>query len=240
MAKLDKWIPLILILLITFPLFGGESPTSRILKVKLALDESYPPRDSSQKGIEEAILTASRHFEKEFDLKFTLAEVSSWQSDKGLKSFDELFIDMQRKVDRGECHIVIGLTARRLLRGELLGGASYRSGSILIRWTSPQQDLGLLLTHELGHLFGAVHTKNRHSVMNMNPDTSDFDRENAESERPYAQSGARLSLIQDEHESAQRRNGKATHKPRSIFLHCTDKLRIPIFGFLGLRSRRCS
>jgi len=175
---MDKRILLIIIFLIVLPLFGGEFP-SRTIKVKLALDENSLPGNSPVKRMEEAILTVSRHFEREFGLRFTVAEVSFWRAEQGVESFDELFIDLHRKVDRGGCDIVIGLTACQIPRRDLLGGASYKNGYILIRWAPPRQNLTWLLTHELGHLFGAVHTKNPRSAMNINPTTTNFDEENA-------------------------------------------------------------
>lgn len=150
-----------------------EAP--RTLKVGVAVTGTVKrDRDWKQK-FEKRLAYASRIFNSHFQLKFQPARYWDWPFSEDRQDSDLLMHDLKRRFPLAGVDLVMGLSrltqteALRDIRDlDVLGRTQPFSGYIVIRY--PEEDLfkiqeETILIHELGHLFGAIHTNDRESIM---------------------------------------------------------------------------
>jgi hypothetical protein len=137
----------------------------RTIKVKIAVDEEWRKRPDGVYEIRKWMASASKFFEKNFGLRLEITKVVPWASDNTKGNLIALCPDLYRKVDRGDCDIVVGCTYQIPGISEPGGVAAYLHGYILMRRVRSDSMNRLALIHELCHLFGAVDLEEKKSIM---------------------------------------------------------------------------
>ena len=146
--------------------------SARELKVGVAVAPSYQIASDWKDSFERRLAYASKIFDSELNITFTPVRYMSWvpsnESDMNILA-DEL----QSKFPLNDLDIVIGLTSFQFQPGEandshLIGRAKPFGGYLVIR--RPVEPLfkiqeEMVLIHELGHLFGAVHVQDESTIM---------------------------------------------------------------------------
>jgi hypothetical protein len=140
---------------------------TRTIKVKIAVDEEWRKRPGGVYEIRKWMASASKFFEQNFGLRLEITKVVPWASDNTKGSLIALCPDLYKKVDRGDCDIVVGCTYQIPGHSEPGGVAAYLHGYILIRRVRSNSMNRLALIHELCHLFGAVDLEEKKSIMSV-------------------------------------------------------------------------
>jgi len=165
-------------------------PAVRAMPVTVAVDRSFLQEPDWQQQIGRRVTLASDQFEQQLGLQFVVVSVVPWQCDSRVDGHLAALKELQAEIPRGQSQLVIGFVREtkpasldefRSRFGpqteelELLGLAPNFSGYALIRDVVLTDDTGErrimdaflteTLIHELGHVFGAVHVKQRDSVM---------------------------------------------------------------------------
>ena len=166
------------------------------ITVKLLADNKEPTLQRIwEKRYRDRLAAASDIIEGCCNVRFKIVAIDTWTSNDDIHDLNQLMEEFMRKVRPEPAQLVIGFTAqfRSLREDKHIGGARGPfCPYILIReWGRQVTDPERLeiLTHELGHYLGAVHSPEPKSV--MRPDLSDrqsrargfqisFDARNAE------------------------------------------------------------
>jgi hypothetical protein len=143
-----------------------ESPPKQAysVSVKLLADDLEPTRRAIwEKRLRDRMAAASAIFERHCRVQFQVVAVETWQSDHGIRDFEQSVAEFERKVHPAPARLAIGFTGRY----EWVEGESHVGGirgplrpHILIREALAKvSELERLevLVHELGHFLGAVH-----------------------------------------------------------------------------------
>ncbi len=117
-------------------------------------------------------------------VKLEIAEISSWQIGEEVSILLEALRELERKVDKGECDLVIAFTSKIFpdLEENRFGGYYGTPGYILLKdkclisqkgrsdWEIKLGELWIsrILKHEIGHFFGLGHSNISKSVMHDN------------------------------------------------------------------------
>ncbi|MCM8775484.1 MAG: tetratricopeptide repeat protein, partial [Candidatus Omnitrophica bacterium] len=173
-----RTIVLILIPSLHFPLWGqvaDAAPPPRILRVGVAVTKDFKSVSDWKPKFERRLAYASKIFETEFGLRFVVSRYWDWSIPDGQQSTDHLLVDLMRRFPLKNVDLVIGLS--RLTQEvftpnkndfDVLGRTQPFSGYLVLRY--PETDLykiqeETILVHELGHLFGAIHTGDPNTIM---------------------------------------------------------------------------
>lgn len=155
----------------------GQAPYT--ITVKLLADNKEPTLQRIwEKRYRDRLAAASDVIERCCGVRFKIVAVDTWTSNDDIHDLNQLMEDFMRKVRPEPAQLVIGFTAQfRSLRDDKhIGGARGPfCPYVLIReWGRQVTDPERLeiLTHELGHYLGAVHSPEPKSV--MRPDLSDW------------------------------------------------------------------
>ncbi len=146
----------------------------RKVRVEIAVSAGFKTQPNWKSEFQQRLTYASKIFESEFKIQLVPVRYKLWS---GVQESDEprvLLEDLRSKFPKDDVDIVIGLTsvkgsARAAVRDpDTIGQARILSGYLVLRY--PMDRLyriqeQTVLTHELGHLFGAVHTKDPYSIM---------------------------------------------------------------------------
>lgn len=146
----------------------------RKVRVEVVVSPGFRAQPNWKSEFQQRLTYASRIFESEFKIQLVLVRYKVWP---GVNEKDEprvLLEDLISKFPPGDVDIVIGLTTVQGVAGgvvrdpDTIGQARILSGYLVLRY--PMNHLyriqeQTVLTHELGHLFGAVHTKDPSSIM---------------------------------------------------------------------------
>jgi len=150
----------------------------REITVKLAADEELQTRPFSIERVESLLREVSREFEKIFGLRFRWQGWERWTSPEGARSLEELVEDLDRAGLKPGADILIAVTGQPDLELEYTGFSLFREATVIVIYTPDRQKLKKLLTHELGHVFGAVHVPSSSSIMSCGGEGPGFDPEN--------------------------------------------------------------
>ncbi len=160
---------------IVFFLLGikGEASVAREVKVGVAVAESYKAVPEWQEKFKQRLTYASKIFENEFGISFHPVAWVDW-SPADTSDMNALFEDLKSKFPLVDMDLVIGLCslkfspAMNVNDSHIIGRARPFSGYLVLR--HPVNPLfkiqeETVLVHELGHLFGAIHTTEPNTVM---------------------------------------------------------------------------
>lgn len=175
-----------------FPVSGqAESLAKREVRVIAAVSPGFQTLPSWKPDFEKRLAYASRIFESEFKIKFRITHFVQWAPSDEAADMVGLLEEVRSQVPLGDADIVIGLTHYQLppetpnLKDlHTLGQARPFTGHLVIRYPANklyrvQEET--VLVHELGHVFGAVHTDDPKSIMSPVVDRQlpvRFDEEN--------------------------------------------------------------
>ena len=182
------------LVLITACAFPGRpvcaAVSLRKVRVEIAVSTEFRTQPDWKSEFQQRLAYASRIFESEFKIQLVPVRFKVWPGVQESEEPRVLLEDLRSKFPPSDVDIVIGLTSvkgrvRAAVRDpDTIGQARILSGYLVLRY--PMDRLyrvqeQTVLTHELGHLFGAVHTKDPSSIMfpvigNQIP--SRFDEEN--------------------------------------------------------------
>jgi hypothetical protein len=166
-----------------------ESGTAqRVVRVKALADAAFKARNSrwadEARGLIEA---ASDYYEREFGIRFITESVSAWPENERVPSTPTLLARLQkefpvRSQDRSYDVIVAftGESVNRILtagrpRVDRIGNCNQGLGNYVVvpiskifqyRGPNAEVEIDLIaLIHEFGHIFGAEHVEDPHSIM---------------------------------------------------------------------------
>ncbi len=159
------------------PLARADAPRLRIVRVGVAVTEDVKTDLAWKEKFKQRLAYASKIFDTAFKIRFEPAEFYEWSLATDKLDSKLLFEDLKNAfpLENVKTDLVIGLTRLKQLKDlgnlqdfDVIGRTRPFSGYIVIR--VPQNPLlkiqeETVLTHELGHLFGAVHTTNPDSIM---------------------------------------------------------------------------
>jgi hypothetical protein len=173
----------------------------RVVRVKALADPSLRERnprwDSEIRGLIDA---SSYYFEKEFGIRFVTQSTAPWPARARIPSTAGLLVSLKNDYPlaaRGNDYdLIVAFTAERVdpyfggrARVDRIGNCKEGLGNYVVTYVSepfrnagPSDELHIdviSLIHELGHIFGAEHTKDTYSIMHENFEyRSEFDRKN--------------------------------------------------------------
>lgn len=145
------------------------------VKVGIAVTPSFKADPEWKSKVQKRLAYASKIFETEFQIRFTLAEIWDWNV--GPEDQDSYFLlnHLMKQFPLSNVDAVIGFS--RIEKNsivsnaqdfDVLGRTQPFSGYLLVRYPLkplyPIQE-ETVLTHELGHLFGAVHSASPDTLM---------------------------------------------------------------------------
>lgn len=173
-----------------------DEPPERTVRVRVLADSKLRAIDPRWRETAGGLLrVASDFYEREFGIKLAATEVASWEYDEETPLVTTLLKTLMKEYPvRGDYDVTVGLTGERL--GIIAGGRGLaRLGNcdeglgryLVSSVTEPYHYSGrtteltldaVALIHEFGHIFGAVHSEDRNSIMHIPFDyRSDFDPE---------------------------------------------------------------
>jgi len=173
----QKTLPLVGLILIAF-LINAEvlsAASLRTLKVGIAVSKGYKNRSDWKATFEKRLAYASKIFKNEFNIAFKPKTYWNWPLQDETGGMDALYADLSNRYALGKVDLVIGLSSisdeaiqEAGPNTHILGRARPFFGFLVLRKPiNPlfqiQQETVLL--HEIGHLFGAVHTKVAKTIM---------------------------------------------------------------------------
>lgn len=178
-------------------------PPPRVVRVKALADpklrERNPAWPEEVRGLVEA---SSDYFEREFGIRFVTGSVAAWPERERVDSTAGLLARLKRDFPLsskdGSYDLIVAFTAERVnlyfggkARVDRIGNCHEGLGNYVVANVSqvfryagtdsePKYDV-VALIHELGHIFGAEHTKDTQSIMHENFDyRTEFDLKNRE------------------------------------------------------------
>jgi len=181
-------------------LLGSDEP-HRTVRVKALADpamrERNPEWDKEVRGLVEA---SSDYFEREFGIRFVTQSATPWPAKEKIASTAGLLVRLKKEFSQSQkddgYDLIIAFTAERVnryvggrARVDRIGNCKEGLGRYVVTYVStpfrytgdvlePQIDV-IALVHELGHIFGAEHTRDARSLMNENFDyRAEFDMKN--------------------------------------------------------------
>jgi tetratricopeptide (TPR) repeat protein len=148
--------------------------TLRKIRVEIAVSSGFRAQPDWRSEFEQRLSYVSRIFESEFQIRLVPVKWREWPVKKENESPRVLLEDLQSRYPLRDADIVIGLTSVKgkslatIRDPDTIGQARILSGYLVLRY--PMNRLyrvqeQTVLAHEIGHLFGAVHTSDPSSVM---------------------------------------------------------------------------
>jgi len=177
--------------------------TQRVVRVKVLADPKL--REENPRWVEELrdlVEAASDYFEREFGIRLVTQRVSPWPERERIASTALLLARVKRQVpltdENGRYDLIIAFTGELVniysdgkARVDRIGNCQQGLGNYLVssvsgrfRYHGPNTEPNIdvvALVHELGHIFGAEHTRDINSIMHENFDyRTEFDNKSRE------------------------------------------------------------
>lgn len=147
----------------------------REIKIGVAVDPGFKEIRGWEEKFKQRLAYASQIFQREFKIKLVAAAFWDWSAKSQQKGLHYLLDELMQTQPLHGVDLVIGLTRMPAMPDmaqiqdlDVLGLARPFSGYLVIRY--PNNPLfrvqeETVLAHELGHVFGAIHTEDPGSIM---------------------------------------------------------------------------
>ena len=167
-----------LALLLATPAVAGDLYKDyRTVRVKVVADDDFRRQHPDwEERVGTIVRDVSRRWEKEFGIRFAVKKYEPWRSDAKLADLDALARQIISGVDKRGVDIIIGITAQRNVPLRPDAHTKYPQAVILLREVrTPAYLANVLLPHEMGHVFGAVHVRDKNSIMHIKSNGGPYD-----------------------------------------------------------------
>lgn len=155
-------------LLILFISIGwSQTQSKRTVSVKIAADCDLNNSDTFRMDVRKLISNSCRDFKRDFGIIYKIEEFVYWNPEAHPASMYCHLNDLRRKVHKGGNDIVIGIISNDRTADITAGLASYHHGFIILKNLKSKKAMSYVLKHELCHMFGAVDTSEKDSIMNV-------------------------------------------------------------------------
>lgn len=170
------FLPVLLVCAFAAPVTVSAEPV-REIRVGIAATQDIRSDTTWKEKFKERLAYASQIFEREFNIRFVPITVWEWQLAGDDEDTSHLIENLMTSfpLDKAQVDVMIGITRLKSYKNltslrdlDVIGRARPFSGYLVLRY--PSQPLlkvqeETVLSHELGHLFGAIHTKDPRSMM---------------------------------------------------------------------------
>jgi hypothetical protein len=145
----------------------------REIRVRVACDEEFRAMPDWEAVARRRIAAASRAFEEQLQIRWSVADVVEWKSDDAAQYMIALTKSLARDVSGGSCEIVVGFSGQLRATGmdhdyvENGCGLFYGPAATVRQMRDAYEERWYVacLVHELGHVLGAWHSSDASSVM---------------------------------------------------------------------------
>jgi len=191
-----------LLLLSSCALSGPPAP-QRAVQVKVLGDARLREKNTRwREGLKGLVEAASDYFEREFGIRLATRSIGPWPTQERTSSTALLLSRLKEQIplkdENGSYDLIIAFTGESVdvyfggrARVDRIGNCQQGLGNYLVssvsdpyryRGLNSEPDLDVLaLIHELGHIFGAEHTRDTSSIMHENFDyRTEFDQKSRE------------------------------------------------------------
>jgi len=163
-----------LLLALAFVAWHGGSAVCavEVIRVKVVVDEEErTPPPVWQRRLRERIDAAAAIINQYANIRFTVAEMGTWQSDNRVQDLNKSLRELEQEIEPTPCDIVIAFSSQYRFQKGVNGLGGTRGPlhtHILLRETAPnafEPERLEALVHEMGHFLGAAHSKAPESAM---------------------------------------------------------------------------
>jgi Flp pilus assembly protein TadD len=156
----------------------AQIPMSEV-RVKILGDPDWRINPDWRKASSDILALASDKFERRFGIRFTAVDFQAWVPETSVRSLETMAQDLDTRVSKGAADLALLFTARKNLETGYAGYSLFKEGLVLLQATSDRSECARTLSHEFGHMFGAVHVDNPESIMDKFIQGTIFDEPNA-------------------------------------------------------------
>ena len=176
------------------PAAADQGAAPRVLRVKAVADEAFRENKNWEKEIREHFLWADQEFRKFAGVGLELVAVDRWTTHES-ESMSLLLEELRAKADKGEAEIVVGFTGHpapelqflyigtpnwsdtdtigapssiRITLPHIMGIAMPFGDRVVVRRSEDKRNTRYTLLHEVAHLFGGVHVKEKSVLYSTN------------------------------------------------------------------------
>ena len=174
---MKRWLSILLVgsvLLLPCPSPTSAAVPLRKMQLEIAVSPGFQAQSNWRSEFEQRLTYVSRIFQSEFGIQLIPVKWLEWPVKRENDAPRVLLEDLQFHYPLKDIDIVIGLTSVKggspyaIRDPDTIGQARILSGYLVLRY--PMNRLyrvqeQTVLAHELGHLFGAVHTSDPTSIM---------------------------------------------------------------------------
>ncbi len=161
----------------------GWTEAALTLKINVIVDEEVSSQYGWQNTLSEAVSRAGSFYSDRFGIQLAIVSWGSWNSPDTLKNLPQLATVLSRRAPLNGEEIIVAVTGQEGIEEKHLGLSSYFGNVVLMKYSGSNDEDAVILTHELGHILGAIHSDNSQSVMYPAPDTAGriwLDEQNSE------------------------------------------------------------
>ncbi len=164
---------LLLLFLACAAWLGGSAVFAvEVIRVRVVVDEEErTPPPVWQRRLRERIDAAAAIINQYANIRFTVAEMGTWQSDDRVQDLNKSLRELEQEIEPAPCDIVIAFSSQYRFQKGVNGLGGTRGPlhtHILLRETAPnafEPERLEALVHEMGHFLGAAHSKDPGSAM---------------------------------------------------------------------------